>query len=233
MTGHTPIRRYEANTRGRDFVVGDIHGCFDLLETGLKRIQFDPETDRLFSVGDLVDRGAQSRLAIEWLNKPWFMSVRGNHEQMAIDAAEGLFDPQNYAANGGQWFMTLDPIEQKRFAAAFDALPIAIEVQTTDGMVGIVHADCPLADWNDLRIALNGHNRHAYENLLMWSRDRITSENAAEVENVSAVIVGHTPVRQCFSLGNVVYLDTGAVFGHKLSFLEIETMTCTEVSVLP
>lgn len=233
MSARLPIWSYEANAKGRDFVVGDIHGCFDLLETGLKRIQFDPETDRLFSVGDLVDRGAQSHLALEWLNKPWFMAVRGNHEQMAIDAAEGLFDPKNYAANGGQWFMALEPEEQKRIARAFEVLPFAIEIQTKNGLVGIVHADCPLADWNDLRIALNGHNRHGYENLLMWSRERITSKNEAEVENVSAVIVGHTPVRQCLAFGNVVYLDTGAVFGHKLSLLEIETMTCTEVSVLP
>lgn len=32
MSTRLPIWSYEANTKGRDFVVGDIHGCFDLLE---------------------------------------------------------------------------------------------------------------------------------------------------------------------------------------------------------
>lgn len=34
MSTRLPIWSYEANTKWRDFVVGDIHGCFDLLETG-------------------------------------------------------------------------------------------------------------------------------------------------------------------------------------------------------
>jgi hypothetical protein len=49
-----------ANTAGRDFVCGDIHGCFDELDAALAKLQFDPAVDRLISVGDLVDRGPRS-----------------------------------------------------------------------------------------------------------------------------------------------------------------------------
>ena len=52
--------RFAQNTVGRDFAVGDIHGCFTELQRGLEAIGFDPSTDRLFSVGDLVDRGPES-----------------------------------------------------------------------------------------------------------------------------------------------------------------------------
>ena len=52
--------RFAQNTVGRDFAVGDIHGCFTELQRGLDAIGFDPSTDRLFSVGDLVDRGPES-----------------------------------------------------------------------------------------------------------------------------------------------------------------------------
>ena len=83
------VQRFAQNTWGRDFVVGDVHGCFDYLRAVLEHVQFDEVSDRLFCVGDLVDRGPQSEEAIDWIAKPWFHAVRGNHEQMAIDVAAG------------------------------------------------------------------------------------------------------------------------------------------------
>ena len=47
------------NALGRDFAVGDVHGCFTRLQQGLDQLGFDPTRDRLFSVGDLVDRGPE------------------------------------------------------------------------------------------------------------------------------------------------------------------------------
>lgn len=229
MSAYQPIRQCEANTKGRDFAVGDVHGCFDQLQRGLDALKFDPQIDRLFSVGDLVDRGAQSHLALEWLSKPWFMSVRGNHEQMAIDCVAGMFDRSNYAANGGAWFMALERDEQKRFAQAFSELPIAIEVETQNGKVGIVHADCPVREWSDLDVALTGENSGGYENLCLWSRERITHNDERAVAGIHAVIVGHTPVRQSTSVGNVIYIDTGAVFTGNMAFLNLGDLTVIEM----
>ena len=78
------LERYSLNTKGNDYVVGDIHGMFSLLKSELEWIGFNPEVDRLFSVGDNVDRGPESEEVDEWLSKPWFHSVRGNHEDMII-----------------------------------------------------------------------------------------------------------------------------------------------------
>lgn len=74
------IKRFAANTAGRDFAVGDIHGHFTRLQAALDTAGFDPATDRLFSVGDLVDRGPECRDVLDWLAKPWFHPVRGNHD---------------------------------------------------------------------------------------------------------------------------------------------------------
>ena len=49
------IVKHRANTAGRDFVCGDLHGCFDTVEHALKQLDYDPLRDRLFSVGDLID----------------------------------------------------------------------------------------------------------------------------------------------------------------------------------
>ena len=215
------LKHFPLNEAGRDFVVGDLHGCFSRLQSRLDEIGFNPEIDRLFSVGDLVDRGPESENALEWLNKPWFHAVRGNHEQMVIDYAGGIGDSRIYIANGGAWFVGMTPFEQSEYAIAFNDLPIAIEVETKDGLVGIVHADCPVSDWADLGIALTGHSAESYAQLCMWSRDRATQMWGNGVSGVERVYVGHTPMQQPTSLGNVHYIDTGAVFGRDLTIIQI------------
>lgn len=49
------LQRFARNDDGRDWAVGDIHGCFTELQQGLDGIGFDATVDRLFSVGDLVE----------------------------------------------------------------------------------------------------------------------------------------------------------------------------------
>lgn len=48
------------NQNGRDFVVGDIHGHFAMLNELMEVVAFDRNVDRLFAVGDLIDRGPNS-----------------------------------------------------------------------------------------------------------------------------------------------------------------------------
>lgn len=207
-------KRLDRNTVGRDLIVGDVHGHFTKLQAALDAIAFDHASDRLISVGDLVDRGPpESEQATEWLAKPWFHAVRGNHEQMAIDAVRGLFDQRIYQANGGGWFLQLlreQPDHAKWIADQFSALPIAIEIQTTHGIVGVVHAECPTVHWQDLKDALSGSASDGFQQLCMWSCDRISMEVVDHTQGVSAVIVGHTPVERLTTLGNTIYIDTGA-----------------------
>lgn len=52
------LKKIPANTTGRDFVVGDVHGEYTKLMEGMARLDFSPGAgDRLFAVGDLIDRG--------------------------------------------------------------------------------------------------------------------------------------------------------------------------------
>lgn len=61
------MRVRENCTDGRDFVVGDVHGEFPTLESLLAQVGFAPERDRLFALGDLVDRGPRSTDALAWM----------------------------------------------------------------------------------------------------------------------------------------------------------------------
>lgn len=212
---------YPVNTKGRDFVVGDIHGCFDLLSKALRDIGFDPEADRLFSVGDLVDRGPQSAQVGEWLAQPWFHPVRGNHEQMAIDYLAGEQECLEYRVNGGRWFIDLPAERQADIARMFGALPIAIDVETRAGAVGIVHADCPFDSWQELIAELDGEDAEAIADICMWSRERFGARIVSGVAGITKIFVGHTPVDQDLLLGNVHFIDTGACFRQTLSVLPL------------
>ena len=215
------VQRFERNATGRDFVVGDIHGCFDQLEVELARVHFSPAKDRLFSVGDLVDRGPRSEDAIDWIAKPWFHAVRGNHEQMAVGVAAGKHDLGNYFANGGGWFLALDESRQQLVAKVLDTLPVCIEVDTARGPVGIIHAEIEGNDWaaflDALESAPSNNKRRDLLEQALWARDRIRYGDQSEVAGLYRLYVGHTPVKHEAVLGNVHYIDTGAVFGRHLT----------------
>ena len=208
------IARYGQNDVGRDFVVGDIHGMFPHLRVLLDEIEFDPHADRLFSVGDLVDRGPESVMALEWLDHAWFHACRGNHEQFAIDS----IDPNQREIwinhNGGAWWLGLDAASRTRFREAFVNLPLAMEVETASGVVGIIHADVPpLVSWSRFMTLLEAHDRDAALYAL-WSRNRVqgVSPRSPVRGGVERVYCGHTPTRTTIRIENVHYIDTGAVY---------------------
>jgi serine/threonine protein phosphatase 1 len=216
------VKHFTENTVGIDYVCGDVHGCFSLLQKTLDEIGFDESKDRLFSVGDLVDRGPASEECLEWLSKPWFHAVRGNHEQMAIDYFNGIGDSDIYAYNGGSWFLNLDKSTRQLYIDAFSALPYAIDIKVGNKLYGIIHAECPTKSWSDVESVLNGDYTDSAENLAMWSRDKISYKDKTFIDDVELLYVGHTPLREVTVLGNVIYIDTGAVFNKtNLTILEI------------
>lgn len=96
-------QRVEATRWRHVWVVGDIHGCFSLLMAKLRLCHFDPWQDLLVSVGDVIDRGPDSLRCLKLLRKRWIIAVRGNHEQMGLDAlATG--EQFLWFMNGGSWF---------------------------------------------------------------------------------------------------------------------------------
>ena len=214
------ILRFEKNQAGRDLVVGDIHGHFSKLQQALDAVDFDPAAgDRLFSVGDLVDRGPESSLVLEWLGKPWFHPVIGNHEDMAI--RWGLpgcrMDPELYAQNGGIWNIANTPQERAEISFALSCLPLAIEIENEGGLVGVIHAGCPLDSWDELRAVTMGSSLltpagiKSLRQQCLWDRSRIENGDEQPVAGVRAVVVGHTPVSSApYTLGNTVYIDSGA-----------------------
>ncbi len=239
MSERVVIKHFAFNAEGQDWAVGDIHGHFTLLQAALDAIGFNPAVDRLFSVGDLVDRGPESELALEWLDKPWFHAVEGNHEELAIvhaglqPGASILLD--QYMASGGAWLIGRPALEQKDFAFAFSQLPLVMEVETRHGLVGIVHADCPLPMWTQLKNYLLQPKTVSMvrmtisiEDNCKWSRSRIELEDDNGICDLRALIVGHTPLRQVAVLGNVFHIDTRGWLPHKGGFFTLLNLNTLE-----
>jgi serine/threonine protein phosphatase 1 len=246
------FQSFAVNTVGRDFAVGDIHGCFVALERGLAALNFDPAVDRLFALGDLIDRGPHSDRLGEFLGEPWFHALRGNHDQMMIDAEVSGEWMRDWYHNGGLWAMGYTASELTLWRDAIDALPFAIEVATPQGVVGLVHADLITPTWRELREALealqakapaqgafySSYAKHLVMGVL-WSRDlartlvRTVTDGVelAPIPDLKALVIGHTASRQPLHAGNVWLIDTGAGYRDPplpappsaLSFLNLHT----------
>ena len=214
------IHHFELNEKGNDYVVGDIHGCFDLLKKQLEEIGFDSSKDRLFGVGDLVDRGPDSEEALVWLEYPWFFSVLGNHEQMVIERVEDGHT-KLHIDNGGEWLNSVPMESQRDFVDAFKKLPIFIEIETKEGLVGIVHGECPFKTWAEVSECMGKPLRNYMKEWCIWGRDRISKKDTSMVEGISKIFCGHTIVLQPEILGNVHYIDTGAFLGRDLTIRKI------------
>ncbi len=76
------------------YAVGDIQGCYKPLRKLLDKINFDPTVDRLWCVGDLVNRGPDSLRTLRFLKElgPAFTSVLGNHDLHFVALSTGAHD---------------------------------------------------------------------------------------------------------------------------------------------
>jgi len=109
-------------------VIGDVHGEFNTL---MSLLDILPQKDKLCFVGDLIDRGPDSKKVVDFLIDNGHHSVLGNHEEMIIRHHE------LWIANGGietlkSFYETEEEIDIDSFLNSeyikwFDNLPLFIE----------------------------------------------------------------------------------------------------------
>lgn len=168
----TAVIQLEENLRGKDFIIGDVHGS-DAFTAVVNRLK--PE-DRLFIVGDLFDRGSKNIEVFHLIKKhqDQIYVSKGNHEQMLLDAmaemdAMAKMDSTNttkmtadssqlFFANGGKWiakskqvhmgnFHTCEKIDGIHEIRAYvETLPYAIRVGNEKNAFIVCHANMPVDD---------------------------------------------------------------------------------------
>jgi serine/threonine protein phosphatase 1 len=231
------------------YAVGDVHGCWDKLSRLLDLISesFDPDRDQLVFLGDYIDRGRLSRQVIDRLLEireelPETVFLRGNHEQLMLTgrdlsvpsehragvrekwAQAGLHLGDIWLSQGGretlmsymgddyyeglrEWW-TWVPDEHWEFLEETE-----LEFQTE--RFHFVHAGiCPQGyRWEADLVA---------EDPRLWIREPFI-ESRQDFGRV--VVFGHTPMTQPLIESNKLGIDTGAVFGGKLTCAVLDDET--------
>ncbi|WP_296256701.1 protein-serine/threonine phosphatase [uncultured Enterobacter sp.] len=199
------------------WVVSDIHGCYQWLMDALKRRHFNPYEDLLISVGDIIDRGPDCVKCLQLMDEKWFRAVRGNHEQMALDAIENN-DFALWMSNGGIWFSALeDKRNALRLLNACRDLPHIIEITCANGLNVIAHADYPAEAYV--------WNKPVSAQRVLWDRDRLMGFMVGKGQGIQGADhfwFGHTPVDKRYDFNNLHYIDTGAVFGGFLTLAQLQ-----------
>ena len=216
------LRVGENGAGGRDFVVGDVHGEFGALEALLLRVEFTLGRDRLFALGDLVDRGPRSTHALAWMESGRIaLSVRGNHEQMLLERIEGAETfPGEVSWAMHPWFLhDVARTDWGRWKEMLRALPIAVSVATAHGAVGLVHAAPTTRHWDTMlgqlaagdtdtmELAISS-NARAHRDARRAGHEGVPVDG--RIDGVRAVLTGHAVVAEPFTTANVWHIDTGA-----------------------
>jgi serine/threonine protein phosphatase 1 len=201
----------------RIFAIGDIHGCYDQLTALLDRIPIDWTNDKLVFMGDYIDRGPKSYEVVEHLIglqdvHPGIVFLKGNHEQMLADYLSGK-DRVTYLYNGGQqtlesYLKHLKPkathVIPDRHLRFFESLVLFHE---TDSYI-FVHAGMRQKVPLDQQVPQD----------LLWIRDKFIQ---ATYSFGKRVVFGHTPFDEPRVESNKIGIDTGAVYGNKLTCVQL------------
>lgn len=212
------------------FFIGDIHGDYKNFNEVI-RIAGVVEGDYIIAVGDLIDRGnGVAPLLFDFLHKPNYHAVIGNHEEMMINVHE----PYNrdlwlYMGNGGD--KTLEQLGWEGVKYFTDLIvkkfPIILEVHHRGKTFGVIHACAPLLyenteNWNDIiKLAKKDpdYREQLYQDVDLHRKLRNAhNEGGQEKENVlntfkaikgiDYIFHGHVGVTEPFIHHNMVWIDT-------------------------
>ena len=193
----------------KTFVFGDVHGCFKEFLALLKKAGYTAKTHRLISVGDIINRGPHSLEMLEWIKKEGMEMVRGNHEQVFIDGVKG----NGYLSPILQTLKKNMKKDLDKWIKWLSALPFYIEEE--DFLVvhgGLVPGEHP--KYSDPFLLMN---------IRTWDgkgKDIKSEFNPtwySFYKNSKTVIYGHWANHGLNVRKNTIGLDTGCVYGHKLS----------------
>ncbi len=195
----------------RYLVVSDIHGEIGKLEKVLNEASYRPDEDQLVLLGDYVDRGAHSREVVEkvkeLVEENGAIAIKGNHDDLFIrskyeEEALSLWR-MNGAASTVKSYEGLSEEMKEHQDWMEDNLRLYYETEEYIFVHAGLLPDTPLEDQE--------------EETMLWTR------HTSQIGLGKTVIHGHTPVRDISYYKDQIDIDTGAVFGGKLTLLELPT----------
>ncbi|MBB6429679.1 metallophosphoesterase family protein [Algisphaera agarilytica] len=205
----------------RIFAIGDIHGCSSALRALVKLVGIGEE-DLLITLGDYVDKGPDTPGVLDWLcarqrhNPESLIALRGNHDQMMLDARH------NHAAFKDWWYSngdkTLDAYPPSRDGDPLSSVPqrhwdfledtrLYYDTPTHFYVHGNVNHELPLSKQST--------------DSLLWDKFYDPDPHVSG----KTMVAGHTSQKsgEVLDLGHAVCIDTWACGQGWLTCLEPET----------
>ncbi|MEU7000555.1 polynucleotide kinase-phosphatase [Nonomuraea sp. NPDC046570] len=217
-------------------VIGDVHGCRAELETLLETLGYEitrvdgravtaahPQGRTAVLVGDLVDRGPDSpgvvRLVMGMVAAGTAICVRGNHEEKLVKALKGRKVKVAHGLEQSLEQFAAEPPEFVQAATAFmDGL--ISHYQLDGGRLVVAHAG--------LKEPYHGRASGRVRAFALYGDSTGETDEyglpvrypwAEEYRGRAMVVYGHTPTTRPEWVNNTICLDTGCVFGGKLTAL--------------
>jgi len=195
-------------------VVGDLHGCYDELLDLLSKVDFGSH-DRVVAVGDLIVKGPKNTEVLDlFIGDDRFSSVLGNHDVALLHLWQGKDLKFTKAQREAGRELALD---REKYCSYLSSLPLMLNL----GSHVVVHAglrpDAPL-------------DKQEAEDLLelrTLGRKKRTSRKGTpwyEVYNgEKTVLFGHWPAAEVRRGPQAIGLDTGCVYGRRLTAYILES----------
>jgi len=193
------------------YAIGDIQGCYDSLRRLLDKIDFNPLRDRLWLVGDLVNRGAHSLEVLRFIKSlgEAALNVLGNHDLHLLMLAEGYSKVQR----GDTLEAILRAPDREELLTWLRCQPL---MHVEDGYA-LVHAGL-LPQWSVTRARALAHEVEAalqasdYRECLanMWGNEPASwDDNLEGWARIRAVVNAMTRMRFCTPAGLIEFRAKG------------------------
>jgi protein phosphatase len=215
-------------------IIGDVHGCYDELVELLEKLQYSidpiephrvvPPVGRMaIFLGDLVDRGPKVlevlRLVMGMVQRGNALCVPGNHDVKLVRKLQGK---NVQIAHGlAETLAQLEPLTPQQRGGIAEFLDnLVSHYVLDDGKLVVAHAGMlqryiGRASRRVREFALYGDTTGESDDFGLPVRNNW----AADYRGSAAIVYGHTPVPEADWLNGTINIDTGCVFGGKLTAL--------------